>query len=150
MEPLPEVPLAHVIMWSNGSGQNEGLYTVKEASGIGASLVSKDIVVAFQCEDDAARYTTLLEAVMAVGGTPSVRTFRRNTVASFCQANGYILQLESKGSSLTPPDSSPPITDWEIHTKYSKVGCEFWAVEEWCGSPGGSVAAAAEDTAIPR
>lgn len=101
-----------VILFGVGSPDardSEGIYSLR-AMEQGEDLPS-DTVVAFENEDDAIRYSTLLEATM--DHQPTVWPIEWKELVDFCNTSGYRCRLEPRGSLLIPPDINVGMTDWE-------------------------------------
>lgn len=72
-----------------------------------------DTIVAFECEDDALRYASQLEAAGMDKHAPSVSAIDSAELLDFCSDAGYDARLEARNTSLLPPECSVGLTDWE-------------------------------------
>lgn len=100
-----------VLLFNIGT-DNEGLHTLQ--------VGNQNIVLMFEDEDDATRYSLLLEAQDFPA--PSVEALEQEEIESFCEEAGYIGQLVPKGFVpqtdaerllMAPPDRNVEETDWK-------------------------------------
>lgn len=98
-----------VILFGVGSSDTEGIYSLRAVEQDDGLPV--DTIVAFENEDDALRYSTLLEATM--DHEPTVWPIEWGELLEFCNSAGYRCRLEPRGSLLIPPDYNVGMTDWE-------------------------------------
>lgn len=106
---LKEHGKIYVILFGVGSSDTEGIYSLRVVEHDDGLPV--DTIVAFEFEDDALRYSTLLEATM--DHEPTVWPIEWGELLEFCNSAGYRCRLEPRGSLLIPPDYNVGMTDWE-------------------------------------
>ena len=98
-----------VLLFNTGS-DNEGIHTLKlkdpEMDGM-----QRDVVLAFEEEDDATRFALLLEAQDFP--TPVVEKIDQEEIETFCQESGLKMQFVEKGTLAVPPDVNLEQTDWQ-------------------------------------
>jgi hypothetical protein len=114
-----------VILFGVGRAETEGIYSLRALAKEDGLPV--DTIVAFEAEDDAQRYSTLLEATM--DHEPTVWPIEWGELLEFCNTSGYRCRLEPAGSLLIPPDYNVGTTDWEKSLKlrrgeFSVLGAE--------------------------
>ncbi|PSC71555.1 hypothetical protein C2E20_5127 [Micractinium conductrix] len=105
-----------VILFGVGRAETEGIYSLRAVAKDDGLPV--DTIVAFEAEDDAMRYATLLEATM--DHEPTVWPIEWGELLEFCTSAGYRCRLEPAGSLLIPPDYNVGMTDWEKSLKLRK------------------------------
>jgi hypothetical protein len=82
-----------------------------EAEGIYTLLVNgKNTVVAFVDEDDAIRYSGLLEAQDFL--CPTVERIDEQEIQEFCDDAGFELTIVKSGELAIPPEQNVEKTDW--------------------------------------
>jgi hypothetical protein len=100
-----------VLLFNPGT-ENEGIHTL--------SLEDRHIVLMFEDEDDATRYSLLLEAQDFL--PPSVERIDRYEIEAFCEDANYEACLVPKGFSptnqfdrflLVPPEANVEATTWQ-------------------------------------
>lgn len=101
----------YVILFGVGQESTEGIYTLRTQDLIDGSVINVDTVVAFECADDAERFSTLLEA--SLSHVPTVFPMTWSEITEWCNENNTRCRLETSGSLLLPPDSNVNVTDWE-------------------------------------
>jgi hypothetical protein len=98
-----------VLLFNTGS-DNEGIHTLKlkdpEMDGM-----QRDVVLAFEEEDDATRFALLLEAQDFPA--PVVEMLDQEEIELFCQESGLKIQFVEKGTLAVPPESNVEQTDWQ-------------------------------------
>ena len=98
-----------VLLFNTGT-DNEGIHTLKlkdpEMDG-----VQRDVVLAFEEEDDATRFALLLEAQDFP--SPVVERIEREEIEGFCQESGLTMQFVEKGTLAVPPEANLEQTDWQ-------------------------------------
>lgn len=98
-----------VLLFNTGS-DNEGIHTLKlkdpEMDGM-----QRDVVLAFEEEDDATRFALLLEAQDFP--SPVVEKIDQKEIEVFCQESGLKMQFVEKGTLAVPPESNVSQTDWQ-------------------------------------
>ncbi|EFN58519.1 hypothetical protein CHLNCDRAFT_56897 [Chlorella variabilis] len=105
-----------VILFGVGRAETEGIYSLRAVAKDDGLPV--DTIVAFENEDDALRYSTLLEATM--DHEPTVWPIEWGELLEFCNSAGYRCRLEPSGSLLIPPDYNVGMTDWEKSLRLRK------------------------------
>jgi hypothetical protein len=90
------------VLLFNANTDNEGIYTLE--------IEGKNIIVAFEQEDDAIRYAGLLEAQDFL--SPTVERIDNDDLKEFCKESGYELNLVSTDALLVPPEKNVDKTDW--------------------------------------
>ena len=101
----------YVLLFNAGT-DNEGIHTL--------NVGSQNIVLMFEEEDDATRYSLLLEAQDFM--TPAVEAIEREEVEEFCKGAQYECRLVPKGFvpqdefdrlMIAPPQRNLEQTNWE-------------------------------------
>ncbi|KAL4457785.1 hypothetical protein ABPG75_012650 [Micractinium tetrahymenae] len=118
-----------VILFGVGRAETEGIYSLRAVAKDDGLPV--DTIVAFENEDDAVRYSTLLEATM--DHEPTVWPIEWGELLEFCNSAGYRCRLEPAGSLLIPPDYNVGMTDWEKSLKLRRG--EFGVLGEQEAAP---------------
>lgn len=140
--PLPweESPrTVYVILFGVGGAMGtEGIYALRafvsdeESNGNAPSSPSSldadaplphDTIIAFECEDDALRYASQLEAAGMDKHAPSVSAIDSAELLDFCSDAGYDARLEARNTSLLPPECSVGLTDWERSARLRRGAC---------------------------
>jgi hypothetical protein len=100
------------ILLFNARTDNEGIHSLQ--------IGDRNIVLAFEDEDDATRYSLLLEAQDFM--SPTVEALDQEEVEEFCRGVGYQCQVIPKGFVpqndferllLAPPEQNLDQTDWK-------------------------------------
>lgn len=91
------------VLLFNARTDNEGIHTLK--------VGDRNIVLMFESEDDAARYSLMLEAQDFV--TPTVEEFESEDIEEFCRGANYEYKLVPQGALEVPPESNVEQTDWQ-------------------------------------
>jgi hypothetical protein len=91
------------VLLFNANTDNEGIYTLE--------VEGKNIIVAFEHEDDATRYAGLLEAQDFL--SPTVERIDREELKEFCEDANYDLNIVSTDALLFPPEKNVDKTDWD-------------------------------------
>jgi hypothetical protein len=91
------------VLLFNANTDNEGIYTLE--------VEGKNIIVAFEHEDDAIRYAGLLEAQDFL--SPTVERIDREELKEFCEDANYELNIVSTDALLFPPEKNVDKTDWD-------------------------------------
>lgn len=95
----------------NAGTDNEGIYTLKVKDPTEGSQLSKDVVLAFEVEDDAARYALLLEAQDFPSAT--AEAIARFEIEEFCREAGLEMQFIPEGTLAVPPEANLEQMDWQ-------------------------------------
>jgi len=93
----------YVLLFNAGT-DSEGIHTLKTSD-------NRNIVLMFEDQDDAERYTLMLEAQDF--RVPTVESFDQDEIEEFCQGAGYECKLVEKGDLELPPEASVGETDWD-------------------------------------
>lgn len=122
-----------VILFGVGRAETEGIYSLRAVAKDDGLPV--DTIVAFENQDDAQRYATLLEATM--DHEPTVWPIEWGELLEFCNSSGYRCRLEPAGSLLIPPDYNVALTDWEKSLKLRRGEFGVLGTEPAGASSGG-------------
>ncbi|MFE4106578.1 DUF3110 domain-containing protein [Almyronema epifaneia] len=87
----------------NARSENEGIHTLKAGD--------RNVVLMFENEEDAARYSLMLEAQDLP--SPAVEAFELEEIEEFCAAAGYEYKLVPEGTLAIPPEQNVDKTDWD-------------------------------------
>lgn len=120
-----------VILFGVGRAETEGIYSLRALAKDDGMPV--DTIVAFEKEDDAQRYSTLLEATME--HQPTVWPIEWGDLLEFCNSSGYRCRLEPAGSLLIPPDYNVSMTDWEKCLKLRRDDINVTGEQEVAPAP---------------
>ncbi|NUN66267.1 DUF3110 domain-containing protein [Pseudanabaena biceps] len=90
------------VLLFNANTDNEGIYTLE--------IEGKNIIIAFEQEDDAIRYAGLLEAQDFL--SPTVESIESKDLEEFCEEASYELNIVSTDALLMPPERNVDKTDW--------------------------------------
>eukprot|EP01023_Acetabularia_acetabulum_P044359 TRINITY_DN4451_c0_g1_i7.p1 TRINITY_DN4451_c0_g1~~TRINITY_DN4451_c0_g1_i7.p1 ORF type:complete len:288 (-),score=35.19 TRINITY_DN4451_c0_g1_i7:564-1427(-) len=117
----------YLIMFNTDSKSSQGVYSIQimdmsllgavnNDNGVsvgedGSSPSATDLILSFECKDDAVRYAALLEAQMVA--KPRVYSIGPTELMDFCQQRGHICWLQPQGSFITPPEKNAEFTNWE-------------------------------------
>ena len=96
----------YVILFNTDS-ENQGIHSLK--------MGDRDIVLMFESEDDAIRFSLMLEAQDFP--TPVVEELDAEEIEDFCVEAGYEARPIPKGELITPPESTVEQTDWSLEEK---------------------------------
>ncbi len=100
------------VLLFNARTENEGIHTIR--------VGEQNLVLMFEDEDDATRYSLLLEAQDFPAAT--VEGMVQEEIEEFCQSAGYECQLVPKGFVpqsdaerllMVPPETNLEETDWK-------------------------------------
>ncbi len=100
-----------VLLFNVGT-DNEGIHTLKLTPPEEEGGAPHDVVLAFEEEDDATRFSLLLEAQDFP--SPTVEEIEREEIEEFCLSAGYELKFIPVGTLAVPPEASVEETDWQI------------------------------------
>lgn len=103
------------ILLFNARTDNEGIHTLKVSDPDNDSGLSRDVVLAFEAEDDATRFALLLEAQDFPDA--SVEKIDLEEIEGFCQSADLDFQLVPEGTLAVPPEISVEQTDWQPDAK---------------------------------
>tara|TARA_B100000700_G_C14693951_1_gene691272 strand:+ start:148 stop:546 length:399 start_codon:yes stop_codon:yes gene_type:complete len=102
--------IIHVLLYDAGK-DNEGIHSLE--------LNGETIVLMFENQDDAIRYSVLLEAQDFP--TPSVESIERSEIEQFCLEAGYkprfvetgfVPKTQEERILLSPPEASKDVSHW--------------------------------------
>jgi hypothetical protein len=96
------------ILLYNAGTDNEGIHTLQ--------MGDRNIVLMFESEDDAARYSLMLEAQDFP--SPSVEIIDSTEVEDFCQEAGFDCKIIEAGTLAIPPENNVEQTDWNVEGNY--------------------------------
>jgi hypothetical protein len=99
----------YVLLFNVGT-DNEGIHTIKLKDPDQEIDATHDVVLAFEQEEDAARFALLLEAQDFPQAT--VESIDREEIEDFCDTAGLTLQFVSEGMLAVPPEVNLEQTDW--------------------------------------
>jgi hypothetical protein len=102
------------VLLFNARTENEGIHTLK--------INDRNIVLAFEAEDDATRYGLLLEAQDFA--SPSVEQFELEDIVEFCQGANYEYKLVPDGTLAVPPEGNVEQTDWQLDAQPNRAASE--------------------------
>ena len=91
------------VLLFNARTENEGIHTLQ--------VGDRNVVLMFESEDDAIRFSGLLEAQDFP--SPSVEALEAEEIEEFCQSAGYECQLVETGMLALPPEKNVEKTDWQ-------------------------------------
>eukprot|EP00741_Cyanophora_paradoxa_P019802 tig00021168_g19111.t1 len=101
-DPLLGLSKVFVLLVHSGT-DNEGIYSLK--------MGEHDIILAFEAEEEALRYATLLEAQDFP--TPNVEAFAPEEIRDFCEESGHRMGVVPPGSLFMPPEESAIDPAWK-------------------------------------
>ena len=91
------------VLLFNARTENEGIHTIR--------IGDRNKVLMFESEDDAARFSILLEAQDFPA--PTVEALEEDEVKEFCQQADLDWELISQGMLALPPESNAEQLDWQ-------------------------------------
>jgi Protein of unknown function (DUF3110) len=101
------------VLLFNARTEHEGIHSLQ--------IGDRNLVLAFEDEDDASRYAMLLEAQDFM--IPTVESIDYDEIEDFCQGVGYECQLVPQGFKpqsafdrllIAPPEQNLEQTDWQV------------------------------------
>ncbi|MBW4468853.1 MAG: DUF3110 domain-containing protein [Stenomitos rutilans HA7619-LM2] len=101
------------VLLFNAGTENEGIHTIQ--------IGDRNLVLLFEQEDDATRYSLLLEAQDFP--VPTVEAMDKAEVEEFCESAGYegqfvpagfVPKTDTERLLLAPPEANLEETDWRI------------------------------------
>eukprot|EP01024_Parvocaulis_polyphysoides_P043266 TRINITY_DN39518_c0_g1_i2.p3 TRINITY_DN39518_c0_g1~~TRINITY_DN39518_c0_g1_i2.p3 ORF type:complete len:181 (+),score=12.17 TRINITY_DN39518_c0_g1_i2:54-545(+) len=106
-------------MFNMENSSSQGVYSIhmQDTSlqggqhGLPNTNYATDLILSFECKEDALRYAGLLEAIMS--SKPCVYSLSPVELTNFCLEWGYMCWLQPKGQFITPPEKNMKCTDWE-------------------------------------
>lgn len=102
------------ILLFNARTENEGIHTVR--------IGDRNKVLMFKNEDDATRFTLMLEAQDFP--TPSVEEFDSEEIEDFCRSADYDWEIIEEGQLALPPEQNLEETDWKPEGKDKEAQLE--------------------------
>lgn len=102
----------YVLLFNVGT-DNEGIHTLKlkQPDPDGNSEAVRNVVLMFESEDDATRYSVLLEAQDFM--SPAVEAIDSEEVEEFCRDADYDCVMVPEGTLTLPPEDNVELTDWQ-------------------------------------
>ena len=94
----------YVLLFNAGT-ENEGIHTIQ--------MGDRNKVLMFEEEDDATRFSLLLEAQDFPPA--SVEAIDEEEIKEFCNQVGYDCELVAAGELAIPPEHNVDKTDWEVN-----------------------------------
>lgn len=101
------------VLLFNAGTENEGIHTIQ--------IGDRNLVLLFEQEDDATRYSLLLEAQDFP--VPTVEAMEKAEIEDFCESAGYegqfvpagfVPKTDAERLLLAPPEANLEETDWRI------------------------------------
>jgi hypothetical protein len=92
----------YVLLFNAGT-DNEGIHTLR--------IGDRNVILMFEAEDDATRYSIMLEAQDFA--SPTVEAIDSEEVEEFCSDSGFEFKLVPEGMLEIPPEHNVDETDWE-------------------------------------
>lgn len=101
------------VLLFNAGTENEGIHTIQ--------IGDRNLVLLFEQEDDATRYSLLLEAQDFP--VPTVEAMDKTEIEEFCESAGYegqfvpagfVPQTDAERLLLAPPEANLEETDWRV------------------------------------
>jgi Protein of unknown function (DUF3110) len=93
----------YVLLFNAGT-DNEGIHTLR--------IGDRNVILMFESEDDATRYSIMLEAQdFAI---PTVEAIESEEVEEFCQESGFESKLVPEGALEIPPEHNVDEMDWDV------------------------------------
>jgi hypothetical protein len=91
------------VLLFNARTENEGIHTMQ--------MGDRNKVLMFESEDDALRYSLLLEAQDFP--CPTVEAMDSEEIEEFCESAGYDYQIVQEGMLAIPPENNVEETQWQ-------------------------------------
>ncbi|NES94559.1 MAG: DUF3110 domain-containing protein [Desertifilum sp. SIO1I2] len=91
------------VLLFNARTENEGIHTIR--------IGDRNKVLMFESEDDATRFSLMLEAQDFP--SPTVESIEDEEVKEFCQQADLDWELVTEGMLAVPPDSNAEQLDWQ-------------------------------------
>ncbi|WP_019498552.1 DUF3110 domain-containing protein [Pseudanabaena sp. PCC 6802] len=95
------------VLLFNTDPDNQGIYARWEGG--------QNIVLAFTDEDDATRYSLMLEAQDFL--CPQPEPIDEEELKAFCEEAGYRLEIVREDDLALPPERNLEETDWQSHSE---------------------------------
>lgn len=102
--------LVYILLFNAGT-DNEGIHTIQ--------MGDRNTILMFKDEDDALRYSLLLEAQDFP--EPKVEAIDSDEVEQFCRQADYDSKLVESGELEIPPEKNVEDLSWEEETKDSPI-----------------------------
>ena len=99
------------VLLFNAGTENEGIHSLQKQIPTDEGSYTQDVVLAFEEEDDAARFALMLEAQDFPEAT--VEGFDQDEIEAFCDSAGLEMELIPEGSLAVPPEANVERTDWQ-------------------------------------
>lgn len=91
------------VLLFNARTENEGIHTIQ--------MGGKNKILMFESEDDAIRFSLLLEAQDFP--TPTVEAMDSEEIEIFCREADYEYEVVTEGMLAIPPEKNVPNADWD-------------------------------------
>ncbi|NJK54510.1 MAG: DUF3110 domain-containing protein [Pleurocapsa sp. SU_5_0] len=111
--------LVYILLFNAGT-DNEGIHTIQ--------MGDRNTILMFKDEDDALRYSLLLEAQDFP--EPKVEAIDSDEVEQFCRQADYDSKLVESGELEIPPEKNVEDLSWEEETKDSPTQVDSIANDE--------------------
>lgn len=111
--------LVYILLFNAGT-DNEGIHTIQ--------MGDRNTILMFKDEDDALRYSLLLEAQDFP--EPKVEAIDSDEVEQFCRQADYDSKLVESGELEIPPEKNVEDLSWEEETKDSPTQADSIANDE--------------------
>jgi hypothetical protein len=106
-------PMRVFVLIFNAGTDNEGIHTIR----VGDS----NKILMFELEDDATRFSLLLEAQDFA--SPTVEAMDAEDIKEFCEGAGYEWEIIPKdGNLIMPPEINVEETDWKPNDEHETTG----------------------------
>lgn len=96
------------VLLFNAGTDNEGIHTLQ--------IGDRNKVLMFESEDDATRYSLMLEAQDFPPA--SVESMDDREIKAFCESADYDWELVPDGELTLPPETNVEETDWQIDDEF--------------------------------
>jgi Protein of unknown function (DUF3110) len=102
------------ILLFNAGTDNEGIHSVQ--------IGDRNKVLMFKNEDDATRYSLMLEAQDFL--SPTVEAIDSEEIEEFCQSANYEWEIVEEGMLEIPPEQNVDQTNWNLEGEYTETETE--------------------------
>jgi len=99
------------VLLFNARTENEGIHTIR--------IADRNTVLMFESEDDATRFSILLEAQDFPPA--AVEAMDMEEIEEFCQSADYDCQLVEEGMLAVPPETNVEETDWQVNAPEPEI-----------------------------
>lgn len=108
-------PMRVFVLLFNAQTENEGIHTIQ--------LGNRNKVLMFESEDDATRFSLLLEAQDFPPAT--VEAVDAEEIKEFCETADYDWEVIPEGSLFIPPENNLEQTDWQADKQQQEESVDF-------------------------